>query len=322
MHEVRKDVYLLGDSQPGVIRQQLVQNLAILFKKESAAIEKMLDRQRFLLKKDVDAQLAAKYRSAIEKAGGRCELIHSEPETLPAEAAVVPPAEPHKPPIEPSPKYHQPAKRPIKKWSIVGLSVVIVAALAALAIISILTKQQNALPDALPVAPELVESGTPDQSAGPDLSNRLFSADRLLSINVPASWQEQRNLVDGVSIGAANPADEGYVIVIAKPREHFPEDYSLTEYMDAVLITLQQFMEDPQVGGQPRRFKLKGLPAEQQMITGQVDRKNITYLLTTIETDRGFFQVLSWTESSRYAINQPLMLAISESFTARSFPEH
>src|SRR5690606_19784265 len=104
------DVYLLGDPQSGVVRQQLVQNLAILFKKDSAAIERMLDRRRFLLKKDVDARLAAKYQAAIEKAGGRCELICREPEDFPAVIADAPPAEQHKPsaaPLITSPKHHQ-----------------------------------------------------------------------------------------------------------------------------------------------------------------------------------------------------------------------
>lgn len=88
MSELRMDVFLLGSPQPGVERSALVSNLAAAFKKDIPSIEKMLRRPRTLVKADIEAALAEKYKALIEKAGGQCELlIHGqEPEPLPNEA--------------------------------------------------------------------------------------------------------------------------------------------------------------------------------------------------------------------------------------------
>lgn len=86
MSDTRLDVYLLGEPQPGVDRPTLVRNLATTFKKDVPVIEKMLRRPRSLLKADVDAATAAKYQSAIKKAGGQCELVNHGEQLFPSEA--------------------------------------------------------------------------------------------------------------------------------------------------------------------------------------------------------------------------------------------
>lgn len=86
MSDARLDIYLLGEPQPGTDRSTLVRNLAATFKKEVPVIEKMLRKSRSLLKADVDAATAAKYRSAIHKAGGKCELVNHGEQLFPSEA--------------------------------------------------------------------------------------------------------------------------------------------------------------------------------------------------------------------------------------------
>jgi len=86
MSDVRLDIYLLGEPQPGVDRPTLVRNLAATFKKDVPAIEKMLRKPRSLLKADVDSATAAKYQQAIKKAGGRCELVNHGEQLFPSEA--------------------------------------------------------------------------------------------------------------------------------------------------------------------------------------------------------------------------------------------
>lgn len=86
MSDVRLDVYLLGEPQPGVDRPTLVRNLATTFKKDVPVIEKMLRKPRSLLKADVDSTTAAKYKHAIQKAGGQCELVTHGEQLFPSEA--------------------------------------------------------------------------------------------------------------------------------------------------------------------------------------------------------------------------------------------
>lgn len=86
MSDARLDIYLLGEPQPGTDRSTMVRNLAATFKKEVPVIEKMLRKSRSLLKADVDAVTAAKYKNAIHKAGGKCELVNHGEQLFPSEA--------------------------------------------------------------------------------------------------------------------------------------------------------------------------------------------------------------------------------------------
>jgi len=75
MSDQRMDVFLLATPQAGIDRSTLVTNLAKAFKKDFQSIEKMLRRPRTLVKSNIDHELAAKYRTIIERAGGQCELV-------------------------------------------------------------------------------------------------------------------------------------------------------------------------------------------------------------------------------------------------------
>lgn len=86
MSDAKWDVYLLGETQLGVERSTLVRNLATLFKKDVPVIEKMLRKSRSLLKADVDLATAKKYKAAIDKAGGLCELVEHGEQLFPNDA--------------------------------------------------------------------------------------------------------------------------------------------------------------------------------------------------------------------------------------------
>lgn len=86
MSDDNLDIYLLNTPQPGVERATLVRNLATTFKKEVPVIEKMLRKPRSLLKADVDSATAAKYKNAILKAGGKCELVSHGEDLFPSDA--------------------------------------------------------------------------------------------------------------------------------------------------------------------------------------------------------------------------------------------
>lgn len=86
MSDAKWDIYLLGETQLGVERSTLVRNLATLFKKDVPVIEKMLRKSRSLLKANVDLATAKKYKAAIDKAGGLCELVEHGEQLFPDDA--------------------------------------------------------------------------------------------------------------------------------------------------------------------------------------------------------------------------------------------
>ena len=87
MSDQRVDVFLLATPQSGVERSTLVTNLAKAFKKDFQSIEKMLRRPRTLVKSDIGHELAAKYRTIIERAGGQCELVVQGQEAVVAKSS-------------------------------------------------------------------------------------------------------------------------------------------------------------------------------------------------------------------------------------------
>ncbi len=86
MSDIKWDIYLIGEPQPGIDRPTLVRNLAALFKKEVPTIEKMLRKSRSLIKANVDQLTAKKYQAAIAKAGGQCELLEQGEQLFPDDA--------------------------------------------------------------------------------------------------------------------------------------------------------------------------------------------------------------------------------------------
>lgn len=153
------------------------------------------------------------------------------------------------------------------------------------------------------------------------LTKRVFNDDGRLSLNVPAHWHERKGLSDDAVLGVADLIGEGYVIVLEEAREDFEEDFTLTDYSRIVLSNMKESIKDPQTPGKIRRFKINGLPAEQVVLIGSVDHLMITYVVTTVETDKGFYQVLSWTLSSRFKTKHKLLRDITKSFVVRSYPD-
>lgn len=58
----------------GVARPEAIKNLAALFKTTPEQVEKLLASSGHILKKGITAEVAGKYRAAIEAAGGACRV--------------------------------------------------------------------------------------------------------------------------------------------------------------------------------------------------------------------------------------------------------
>ncbi|MBU6950977.1 NINE protein [Hahella sp. HN01] len=77
MSELKFDVVLLGQCQQGMNPDDVINKLAALFRTDVDKVEKMMVKSRHVIKKGVDGATAKKYKTAIEQAGGVCELVKS-----------------------------------------------------------------------------------------------------------------------------------------------------------------------------------------------------------------------------------------------------
>ncbi len=491
MTDKQFDIYLLGDVQPGLVRSQVIANLADVFKREPAAVEAMLAKPRSLIKRGVDEVRARKYQQVINDAGGLCELVAVSQElTLvdePELEAVAPPqAEPQPQPASPyatpsasastakrgffcnhcgnpltagairCPKCGVPQQQFVSKdkvlagvlaffvgglgihrfylgqwWGIFYLLfwgtlipsiisvieaivfwatsreswdrkygqvprsntvlVVILALvgfvffagiLAAIALpayqdytrraqiaqgmtsVSQARQQVEAFvlregryprPSGELVLPkpetggsltrlELLSEGRLEATylmggaestilwepsregeriqwscTGGSLENRyrpvncrdeskssrsgqkrLYGTDRSFSLEVPSSWQENNTLSEDASLGAANLRQEGYVLVIVDPFADFEEVIELEEYVELIFENMSGNIDNPRYGSELTPVVIDGWPGYQRVLQGSVDNIKVTYLITLLEREENFYQVISWTLSSRF----------------------
>lgn len=146
------------------------------------------------------------------------------------------------------------------------------------------------------------------------LTQQLFSEGQRSSIKVPSNWKEDSNLSEEDSIGASSLFEASYAIVIEESKQDFSENFTLTEYTQLIISLMKENIDKAQTPGRLRRLKINGLPAEQLVITGKIDNVSIGYVLTTIESESGFHQVVSWTLLSQLKKKHPLLRSIGRSF--------
>ncbi len=73
-------VVFTGEIKASVTRDQAIENLAVLFKKDTAAIEKLFTGKKIIIKRDLDHQSATKYQMALANAGVVSELLDQSAE--------------------------------------------------------------------------------------------------------------------------------------------------------------------------------------------------------------------------------------------------
>jgi TM2 domain-containing membrane protein YozV len=147
---------------------------------------------------------------------------------------------------------------------------------------------------------------------------RIYSDDKGVSLMVPDNWKGNRTLNEAAILGVANPASEVYAIVIDEAKSDFDSPLSLSEYLDLHISNMEVTLKDFRQVGPARSLQINNLPARQQVVSGVAENLKITYLLTTVETDTYLYIIYTWTLSSLFEKNQPLLNKVSTSFSAHT----
>lgn len=73
-------IVFTGEIKASVTRDQAIENLALLFKKDTTAIEKLFTGNKLIIKRGLDHQSAIKYQMALANAGIVTELLDTSVE--------------------------------------------------------------------------------------------------------------------------------------------------------------------------------------------------------------------------------------------------
>ncbi|WP_448679645.1 hypothetical protein [Pseudomonas nicosulfuronedens] len=98
----RYEIAFSGHTVPGAQLETVKANLARLFQADAQRIELLFSGRRMVIKNNLDAEAAEKYRSVIERAGAVVEVVDMDAQIEEIELAPPPPAEPVGAPMSPA----------------------------------------------------------------------------------------------------------------------------------------------------------------------------------------------------------------------------
>ncbi|MFK4073433.1 hypothetical protein ACI2KX_06970 [Ectopseudomonas khazarica] len=90
----RYEIAFSGQLVPGAQLELVKANMAKLFQADAQRIAQLFSGRRIVIKNNLDAAAAEKYRSTLERAGARVEVIDMDMPVEEVELAPPPPAEP------------------------------------------------------------------------------------------------------------------------------------------------------------------------------------------------------------------------------------
>ena len=143
----------------------------------------------------------------------------------------------------------------------------------------------------------------------------LKSTDGKFQITVPGGWRDTPSLHEEASIRAANSLNEMYVIVISENKIDFADGITLDKFTDITRDSMMSKLGSP-VASPPTKVTINGIPGRQFLLQGEGKTVKIAYLITNVETESHYHQIITWTLLSRISQNQPALQGITESFRA------
>jgi hypothetical protein len=139
------------------------------------------------------------------------------------------------------------------------------------------------------------------------------SADARSEIVIPGTWSRVRNLHSEAGIQVGNPF-LGYAIVLSELKHEFPEDMTLDEFMDAILVPWLEGSGAPATSSATVPLTIDGRPALQRQIQTRVDGDPVRLLVTVVDGPKLFHQILVWTSPSDFVARLPGFQEMVSSF--------
>ncbi len=141
----------------------------------------------------------------------------------------------------------------------------------------------------------------------------LISTDGCCQITVPGTWRTDNSLNEQATLQASNRSGELYVAVIRESKG----DYGKTANLDFLTNLLREHMRktvSDSVLTEPIAVTIGGYPAKQFEVSGEVENIKVSYLYSVVDTPQNFYQVITWTLTSRMENNRPKLLEVINSF--------
>jgi len=156
---------------------------------------------------------------------------------------------------------------------------------------------------------------------------RVECSEGVVALIVPRNWRDlsRQISIEDASLAYGNLLSEEYCAVISEPLEDFidegiEEDLDLSEFAEVVIQMISFDLEDLEVSG-PYAAPLPRAPhAMRAEIRAKMDGLDLAYVLTVIETDSHFHQVVQWTLAEHIDQRRPIFDAVAQTFESIASP--
>ena len=133
------------------------------------------------------------------------------------------------------------------------------------------------------------------------------------SIEVPETWRRMDQLNDAASIGCGSLRGNAFALVIEELKEDFEEGFSVEDYSSLIFSSMQENITSPSFISEDD-ISIDKLDAKQVIFSGVSTGIKVTFILTSIESKTHFYQVLTWTNTSKYTEQKEILKSIALSF--------
>ncbi|MDR0782398.1 MAG: hypothetical protein LBE83_01375 [Propionibacteriaceae bacterium] len=119
-----------------------------------------------------------------------------------------------------------------------------------------------------------------------------------LTLDFPTNW-ESVEVHATATIQMADVAGEFYALVLEESKEGVEEGVTLADYTTVVLDQMMANLgatEAPEVTDSV----IGDIAVQQYVLAGVASEVELTYLVTTFETEAGFTQILIWTYTTKF----------------------
>lgn len=141
----------------------------------------------------------------------------------------------------------------------------------------------------------------------------LTSTDGKYQLTVPGNWKTETELHDQAELQAANRIGELYVIVIRESKEDFSDNTDVAFVTENARSNLREAAANL-VMSEPAAVNINGNRALQFEASGEVDNIKAKYLYAIVETPQNFYQIMTWTLTSRFDRNKDVLQGVINSF--------
>lgn len=145
----------------------------------------------------------------------------------------------------------------------------------------------------------------------PNALTKTISSDSGLQMKVPASWREDRALNAQADLQASNRGAEAYALVIPDSKQEFVNQ-KLEDFATTAKDNFLKGVQNANVTG-PKPLTLNGKPAIRYEVQGTAENVRVVYLMTLMETESRFLQVIAWSVPDRLNENRPILEKVTAS---------